>query len=405
MNGTVEQGPSADELLTVRLRQQELVASFGMFALRSNDIEGVLQQACEIAARGLDTQFAKLLELSADGQGLLVRNGVGWRDGVVGQVVLGVEAASPAGFALQARLPVLSNHLTEQERFRTPALLAEHGIRSAINVIVERDRAASMPFGVLAVDSSGRDQFSTPDVAFMQSLANVLSAAIVRQQHEAARERLLREKDVLMQEVHHRVKNNLQLVQTMLTLQARNLADGTERSGLRSAAARIMSIAAVHRRLYEAGALELVEFGPYLLGLVADLVDSFGGADAARPVMLDAEAMQLPPEHVTSVGLIVVELVTNAMKYGAGFIGVRVLRTGSGIDVVVEDEGDGIPPGMDMGFGGSLGLRLVAALARSADPIAISRHAGGSRVAVRVAFAPLAPSSEPNRLEALPAAS
>ena len=371
--------------LALRLQQQELVASFGLFALRGTDLDGVLDQACEIAARGLDTPFAKVLEFRPATQDFLLRNGIGWKEGVVGRVTLGADIASPAGFALRTKMPVVSNHLAEEARFRTPAVLAEHGIHRAINVIVEAE--GGLPFGVLEADSSERDQFTMHDLSFMQSLANVLSAAITRQRHNAAQQALLREKDVLMQEIHHRVKNNLQLVHTMLHLQARATADGDGKSHLQDAASRIMSIAALHRRLHEDGAVERVDLAQYLQGLLADIAQSLSPGDAARPMAIHVDAMQLPSQHVTPVGLIAVELVTNALKYGAGPIVVRVRRTEPGVDIAVEDGGAGFPAGFAPGAGRSLGMRLIAALSRTPDAVTIAREEARTVVTARVAFA------------------
>ena len=180
---------------------------------------------------------------------------------------------------------------------------------------------------MLEADSSDRSQFTTHDVAFLQSLANIVAASIARQQHTASQELLLREKDVLMQEVHHRVKNSLQLVQTMLYLQARSIVDEGERARLNDAAARIMSIAAVHERLHAEHAVERVELGPYLSGLLTSVCATLGNGTV--PVV-EVEPMELPAEHVTPVGLIAVELVTNALKYGAEPIKVTVTPDGRG---------------------------------------------------------------------------
>ena len=370
--------------LFIRLQQQELVASFGMFALRATELDGVLDQACEVAAKGLETSFAKVLEFRPASQDFLLRNGVGWKPGVVGRIVLAADLASPAGFALRTKMPVVSNHLAAETRFRTPAVLAEHEIHRAINVIVEGD--AGLPFGVFEADSSDRSQFTVHDLSFMQSLANILSAAITRHRQAAVQQELLRSKDVLMQEVHHRIKNNLQLVQTMLHLQARTMPEGEGKAHLQSAASRIMSIAAVHRRLHEEGAIERVELGSYLAGLMGDITASLAPNEASRPITLDIDPMQLPSEHITPVGLIVVEMVTNALKYGAGAIGIQVRRAPDGVEIGVTDHGEGFPPAYKAGAGPSLGMRLIGALARRRDAISISRNAGATTVRVGVAF-------------------
>ncbi len=383
MSAALEQTPVHEELAR-RLAQQELVAAFGMFALRHLDLDEVLTQACEVAARGLQTRFAKVLEFRPGSHDFLLRNGVGWAPGVVGHATVGADLASPAGFALQTMMPTVSNHLASDQRFRTPAVLADHGIHRAINVLVGDEGAA--PFGVLEVDSTDRDHFTVQDVAFVQSLANVLAVVIDRQRRRAAQEQLLREKDILLQEVHHRTKNSLQLVQTMLNLQARSASGAEEKARLGEAAARIMSIAAVHRRLHEEGAVERVSLAPYLQGLLADIGAAVGMDERARPVSLAVEPMQLPAEHVTPIGLIAVELVTNAFKYGGGAVAMRVCPAGAGAEIVVEDEGAGFPPGFDQAGRSSLGMRLIGALARTPDAIAVSRASGRTRVTVQVAF-------------------
>ena len=370
-------GPSVE--LAVRLAQQELVAAFGMFALRTSDLEQVFDQACEIAARGLETPYAKLLAFRPATQDFLVRNGVGWKPGVVGHATIGADLASPAGYALRTKMPVVSNHLAGESRFRTPPMLAAHDIHRAINVIIADD--GGLPFGVLEADSSDRMQFTTHDVAFLQALANIASAAIERDRHNAAQVALLREKDILMQEVHHRVKNSLQLVQTMLYLQARSVQDEGERSRLNDAAARIMSIASVHERLHEEGAVERVELGPYLSGLLTSICNSLGGGEA--PVV-EADRMQVPAEHATPVGLIAVELITNALKYGASPIHVSVRKTEAGAELAVCDSGPGFPPDFELATTRSLGMRLIAAMARTPNPVRIERSATTACVRVQI---------------------
>ena len=111
--------------LALRLRQQELVAAFGLFALREDRLDATLHEACATAVRGLEARFSKVLVFRPETQDLLIAYGTGWAEGVVGNVVLGADLASPAGYALRTKQPVVSNHLAQEGRFRTPAVLAE----------------------------------------------------------------------------------------------------------------------------------------------------------------------------------------------------------------------------------------------------------------------------------------
>jgi len=120
--------------LSLRLRQQELVAEFGRCAMQADSFQGILDQASIVAAEGLEARFAKILQYQPCDMDFIVRSGVGWSEGVVGHAHVGGDLQSPAGYAFRSGNSVISNHLASEQRFRTPRLLADHGICSAINV-------------------------------------------------------------------------------------------------------------------------------------------------------------------------------------------------------------------------------------------------------------------------------
>ena len=383
---------SSPELI-LRLRQQELVAEFGRFALRNDVFQAILDQASIVAARGLETGFAKVLEYLPGDTAFLVRSGMGWRHGVVGQARLGGDLESPAGYAFRSGEPVISNHLANERRFRTPLLLTEHGIRSAINVLIAADDAE--PFGVLEVDSTHRGEFVDHDVAFLQALANTLAEGVEAQKRQDARARdlreknaLLREKDLLIQEVNHRVTNSLQLVRSILHMQARTLASPEARHQLDEAAARITTVGAVHRRLYEGSSVTTVDAAEYLLGLLDDMRGMFPDQADGRTLELAMQPFVLDAGDITPLGLIACELVTNAFKYGRGRIQVGVRQQVDGLEISVSDDGGGYPPDLVPGRGGGLGLRLVAALAKASvgDAIQIDRSVSFGRIVVTTGF-------------------
>ncbi len=145
------------EELSYRLQQQRLTAEFGQYAIRTRSISDLMQEATEVCARGLNSEFCKVLEFLPDEGDFIVRAGIGWKPGVVGHARAGADTASPAGYAYQTGEPVISNHLGGETRFRTPALLAEHGIRRAINVLIQGDEGR---YGVLEVDSPTEGRFT-----------------------------------------------------------------------------------------------------------------------------------------------------------------------------------------------------------------------------------------------------
>jgi len=351
--------------LATRLRQQEMVAAFGAFALKSAGLAAVLTEACRVASVGLQTEFAKVLQFQPASGDLLVVAGIGWRAGVVGDATLGAGLSSPAGYALHTGQPVLSNNLGEENRFRTPELLLEHGVHSAINVAIDAN-GAPVPFGVLEVDGTARNEFVAADTAFLQSLSSVLAAALVRHEAEQAKDALLREKDLLMQEVHHRAKNSLQLVRALLQLQARSASDEA-RTQLEAAAGRISTISAVHRHLYEGGSATQTDAAAYLRALMGDIQSVVAAPEERRDIEVQAEPLSLSADQTTPLGLITSELVSNALKHGTGRVRVSVCSVAEGLQVRVEDEGPGFPADFVPQLSKSLSMRLVTALAKG-DP-------------------------------------
>lgn len=387
--------PSSD--LELRLRQQDLAGRFGLFALRQDKLQPVLDEACRVAAEGLGVGHAKALRFELEGGDFLTVAGVGWHPGVVGTCRLRPGRGSPAGYACDTGEAVVSNSLEQERRFTVPPVLAEHGIRSVINVPVPTPAGVPASFwGVLEADCTGRDVFSEPDTAFLRLLAATLGASVEREARQAelhrvaeAREALLRDKDLLMQEVHHRVKNSLQLVNALLATQARAMQLPEARDGLLEAAQRVRTIGAVHERLYQGGSVEKADAAAYLEGLVDDLRRSMSDAAAGRTVELDVPPppLRLPADRLTPLGLIAAELVTNALKYGRGRVRLAVRPVPGvpgGIEVACEDEGPGLPHDFDPRRSRSLGMRLIAALAKGADPIRVDRASPGSRVVVTV---------------------
>jgi hypothetical protein len=233
--------------LRQRVRQQQILAELGVLALQGTPFVELLDHTARRAAEGLKAEFCKVMEYLPAENLLLVRAGVGWGPDVIGSAKVGADLASPAGFALRTGKPVISNHLENEERFRTPELLVEHGVRRAMNVILQGD---GTPFGVLEVDSRSEGEFDEQDIAFLQGAANLLGMAIERQRIERDLRTALDQRDILLQEVNHRVKNSLQLVASMLHLQASAAEREDTRQQLHEASSRIAAIARAHQRLY-----------------------------------------------------------------------------------------------------------------------------------------------------------
>ena len=170
-----------------KLRKQvATLAGFGGRALRSSNIDELLQDATRLVSDVVEVDLVKVLELLPDGRNLLVRAGVNWNPGVVGRATIPADGGSSAGHALRTDAPVIPDIDTET-RFKTPSLLIEHGVKSTVNVVIRGDRG---PFGVLEVDSRQHRLFGQDDIGFLQNYANLLASAIdrVNKQNEARRQ-------------------------------------------------------------------------------------------------------------------------------------------------------------------------------------------------------------------------
>ncbi len=309
-----------NEAIEYRLRQQSLISEFGMYALNNRDFADLANEASRLAAEGVHSRLAKVLTYLPDENRFLVYAGVGWREGVVGHATIGGGLDSPAGYALHSCRPVIANHLQAEERFRTPAVLAEHGVDKAINVIIQgKDKA----FGVLEADTSARSRvFDEDDAAFLQSLANVLASAHERGLTEGALERavcekdaLLREKETLLDELNHRVKNNLQVVSNLLSIETARLEDPVARQRFRAVRNRVTTLGRLHQHLYQSGQARDVEFGKYLQELCENLNEFYASEHSDVCIEADIEAAHADLDRAIPLALIVNELIANSAKH------------------------------------------------------------------------------------------
>ena len=347
--------------LTRRVRQQAAIAAFGQEALRANDLDALLQRAAVLVAQGLEIERAKVLELLPGGAQLLIRAGIGWDPNVVGTATLGADSQSPAGFALISGEPVVTEDLSREARFAIPDVLREHGIRSAINVIIHGE---GDPYGVLEVDSTQVRQFSQDDINFMQSCANLVASAIDRITAHARLERALEEKQVLLHELQHRVKNSLQEINALVGIERRKIADPSARRSLEVLGSRLEALSVVYRQLYLVDHHTELDLGAYLAELTGELL-AFHQVDP-QAITLEQQLadLRVDLDHALPLGLIACEFLVNSFKHafadGHGHIRMVLEPIGHGLArLTLADNGVGLPKGNSAT--GS-GLRLISGL-------------------------------------------
>lgn len=204
-----------------------------------------------------------------------------------------------------------------------------------------------------------------------------------RRQAEEIMRRSLREKETLLAEIHHRVKNNLQVISSLLNLQSGALEDTTAQAHFADAQMQIQSIALVHEHLYRSGTFESVGLRPYVESLCDSLFDVYGVAGDRIRLDIAVEPIHLPMQKAMPVALMLNELVSNSLKYAfpdgaSGVIHIRIgMRGAEQVELEVRDDGVGLPEDFGIAAGDTLGHTLLSSLANQLEgTVAVDGSAG-----------------------------
>jgi two-component sensor histidine kinase len=303
-----------------------------------------------------------------------------------GIVLLFVVVSAMVAFAVGSRLrdlisvPIL--HLADTMRAVTQdeaySIRAEKQSEDEIGVLIDGFNAML-------------DQIHDRDTALQRARDELALRAQELQGELSERKRIeaqitasLREKEVLLKEIHHRVKNNLQVISSLLDLQVSHIEDERAVEMLRDSQNRVTSMGLIHERLYQADDLAMIDIAEYVRDLVSNLLYSYS-VDAARITLdIDVEDVVLDVDRAIPRGLIINELVSNSLKYAFapgsdGRIVVALTRRGDSVVLTVQDDGIGLPESVQPDNTPSLGLRLVSTLAKQLrGSIELERTAGTS---------------------------
>jgi two-component sensor histidine kinase len=284
-------------------------------------------------------------------------------------------AVSEFGYALRCmgageafQVPKVADLPSEGARERR--LFELGGIQSLIDVPIV---ARGIITGFLGCDSVTKLRFwSKDDIQLLEMLAGILANAIDRQKVDRKLQVSLREKEVLLREIHHRVKNNMQIVYSLLYLQAnafRDRADSAALEAFKQSRNRIKAMAMIHEQLYRSRDLEWIDIGDYLKALIPELTDSYG-AGRHVSVKLHAGRAHVNIDTAIPCGLVVNELISNALEHafpagepGRISVAVRTAKDGD-LELKIADNGVGIPTDEASRNSNTFGLQLVRDLVR-----------------------------------------
>ena len=310
-------------------------------------------------------------------------------------------AGSFSGEAVRMKSPVLLEADTEadlEHRFPLLVLAYNAGLRSFMAVpLIDRDTV----IGVLQVQSKGRGIYTQQDLELLERIGNQISGAIANAQlyarqkqiEEALRESeeqtraSLAEKDVLLKEINHRVKNNLQIISSLLSLQSRDIQDEQALRPFLVSQDRIRAMALVHEKLYQSDDLARIDFGEYIKSLATELGSSYGLGSRDIDLKIDVENILLGVDIAIPCGVIVNELVTNSLKHAfpgdrSGEIAISFREFDGQYTMIFKDDGVGLPEDLDISRPSSLGLTIVNALTRQLDGTIDLGRNGGSEVSI-----------------------
>lgn len=216
--------------------------------------------------------------------------------------------------------------------------------------------------GQISISNSTRD-YTEKDLEAILRLSQFYAMAIQKVRYEKELKNSLAEKEVLLREIHHRVKNNMQIISSLLNLQIQ-YEDLDETVGvLKESQGRVKSMAIIHEKLYQSSNLTYINFKEYVEKLIMDIFYSYGIKIGTIESVLNIEDIHLNIDTAIPIGLIINELVTNSVKYAfpkcKGKISLKLISNQDHLELTIKDNGIGIPEGIDVENSKTLGLQLI----------------------------------------------
>jgi two-component sensor histidine kinase len=268
---------------------------------------------------------------------------------------------------LQPGITMISDLRNDPRMCANPLVTADSGLRFYAGCLLETPDGHGI--GTLCVLDRSPRVLTSRQQSALKTLANQVMAQLELRRSLRQKTRLLEQQEMLLKEVNHRTKNNLQLIVGLIQLQLRQVHDKEAQTALMDTSRRIMSIAAVHERLYQTDEVGTVNVASYLAQVIAGI-----RATASHEVkfQLDITPARFSLDSAIPLALLVNELVTNALKYAYappsnGLVSITLKPENESMVLTVADNGNGFPSGFEPRKSRSLGMKIIASLCRQLD--------------------------------------
>jgi two-component sensor histidine kinase/CheY-like chemotaxis protein len=389
---------SNDQIRRLRLQQTELL-NFNNYALSEADMGKLMSEGTRVCAACLATPYCAIVRIRADDNAFVADATFGMRRGFAGRVLENPDLSTPFGRAFITGRTVVSDDLLKDLSFSLPPYFAEYGIISMLAVPI-MSGIDSASYGVLAVGSTARRTFDGIDANFLAGFSNALRQAIDaasqgRSLHGAAtkiqdmiaerdrylaeqegisagKDRLLEVSGVLARELKHRVRNNLQLILSMLNSQIKVTTDPSAIEGLGKIERRVMTLVGIYETLNGANLGQTLNFGGYLSSLCSNFLALHIASSPKIALTCRSVPVSLGLDEVTTLGLIISELIANSYKHAfpddTGTISVSLSvdhSSGTGTITFVDDGVGFADAGDSKRHGVGLVKRLIAQIGGS----------------------------------------
>jgi len=365
--------------------EQHRLAALRRYQILDTPPDGAFDRVAALAAELFSTPIAIISLVDHDRIWFKSHHGLEVRQ-------IGRDSGLCASAIMQTEAWLVNDASRDPRTLANPLVAGDFGLRFYLGLPLRTHDGFSL--GTLCVIDREPRAVSERQIAQLGHLAAVvmdqmelrLSArrAVSSLSHAVAeKDAALRRAELMAREIDHRVKNSLQLVSALLTMQSRQVRNPEAASELALAAGRVAAVARVHQHIYGSEGVERIDCKAYLERLCDDLCSVLRPGETS--VCVKAVSAEIGTDRIVEIGLIVNELLTNATKHGARAVVVAFEREGSGFALSVSDDGPGLPADFDATTGSGLGMKLVVGLARQlGGELSIGRDERvGARLTVR----------------------